>query len=95
MSRFEAERAKVDRNAASKRHISAHRLPVSLPLPRARPPSDAPAAAFLVQLMEPPRKVATITTPVSRDTLASQRYRSAETSDVKRVPMGYRKSVIA
>jgi len=45
-------------------------------------------AAFLVQLMNAPL-------PVARDGLASQHYRSAETSDVRRLPMGYRKSVLA
>lgn len=44
-------------------------------------------AAFLVQLMNAPL-------PVARDGLASQHYRSAETSDVRRVPAGYRKSVL-
>jgi len=44
-------------------------------------------AAFLAQLMNAPL-------PVARDRLASQHYRSTETSDVRRVPMGYRKSVL-
>ena len=87
MSRFGTERAKLDRNEASKRYISAHRLPVSVPLPRVPRPSPMPAA-FLVQLMNAPL-------PVARDEQASQHYRSAETSDVRRLPVGYRKSVLA
>lgn len=93
MSRFGTERAKLDRNEASKRSISAHRLPVSLPVPRAPRPLRVPPAPFLAQLMDAPHSMASL--PLSRDGLASQRYRSTEASDVKRVPMGYRKSVLA
>jgi hypothetical protein len=85
----------VDTSNSEKRTISGHHLPVSLSVPRARPSlsRSAPPAAFLAQLIESARTGAPAST--AQETLASQFYRSTEASDLKRVPMGYRKSVSA
>ena len=85
----------MDTGKPDKRTISGHRLPVNLSVPHARPSlaRSAPQAAFLAQLIESAR--AGTSASASRETRASQFYRSAETSDQKRVPMGYRKSVSA
>jgi len=85
----------VDTSKPEKRTISGHHLPVSLSVPRARPSlaDSAPPAAFLAQLIESAR--AGTPASASRETQASRFYRSAETSDLKRIPRGYRKSVSA
>lgn len=85
----------MDTSDPKKRTISGHHLPVSLSVPRARPSlaRSSLQAAFLAQLIESAR--AGTSASASRETRASQFYRSAETSDHKRVPMGYRKSVSA
>jgi hypothetical protein len=81
----------VDRNEGSKRIVSAHRLQVSLPLPRSVRPT-LQAAAFVTQLLEAstPSPHAAATT---RESEATRRYRLTETSDQRRLPAGYRKSV--
>lgn len=79
-----------------KRNISAHNLPMGIALPRRTPARDKPAAAFLTQLLAT-RDAA----PLERVRLgnagnaAASLYRRVETSDVKRVPMGYRKTLSA
>lgn len=76
-----------------KRIVSAHRLPVSLPLPRSNRPTLQPAA-FLTQLLEsamPPADAPMVT----RESEAARRYLLTETSDRRRMPVGYRKSVSA
>lgn len=85
----------MDTGKTEKRTISGHRLPVSLSVPRAKPSlaGSAPQATFLAQMIESAR-VGT-PAPPSRESPASQFYRAIETSDLKRVPMGYRKSVSA
>ncbi|WP_338608945.1 hypothetical protein V6617_02785 [Pelagibacterium nitratireducens] len=85
----------MDTSKPEKRTISGHRLPVSLSVPRARPSlaGSAPQAAFLAQLIDSAR-ASTPASP-SRESRASQFYRAIETSDLKRLPMGYRKSVSA
>ncbi len=76
----------------TKRHISAHRLPVSLSVPRAKPSlaRSAPGAAFLTQLMQSPPNPGLTGQP--RESYASATYRRTEVSDVKRMPAGYRTS---
>lgn len=80
----------------TKRYVSGHRLPVSLPLSRAaRTPAalDMPAA-FVAQLLT--------SAPANgrpadraRENHADRAYRGVEASDRKRLPMGYRKAVSA
>lgn len=75
----------------TKRTVSAHRLPVSLPLARAKPHvSGAPQAAFLTQLLVSPQRLSSSGAPQ-----AFSAYRDVEASDHKRMPMGYRKAVSA
>lgn len=88
----------MDRDKNNARPISAHRLPVSLgtPMPRPSLAASRPAAAFLAQLL------------ATRENLPDQRksgrtvgseasgaYRRTESIDVKRMPMGWRKSLSA
>lgn len=75
----------MDAKSAKNRTVSAHRLPVSLPLPRSARPT--PQAAFITQLLG--------SGVVARETQATERYRLAEASDKRRMPVGYRKSVSA
>ncbi|SDG13586.1 hypothetical protein [Pelagibacterium luteolum] len=75
----------------TKRYVSAHRLPVSLPLARPKPSTaGAPQAAFLTQLLGTPQRTGGQSAPQAFST-----YRSVETSDLKRMPMGYRKALSA
>ncbi|WP_417583724.1 hypothetical protein [Pelagibacterium sp.] len=83
----------MDTNRQEKRTISGQRLPMNLAVPRASQSRGAPPAAFLAQLIESAR--AGTSASASRENRASQYYRTTETSDLKRVPTGYRKSVSA
>ncbi|WMT86707.1 hypothetical protein NO932_17680 [Pelagibacterium sp. 26DY04] len=58
---------------------------MSLPLPRA--PRPAVQAAFITQLLG--------SSVITHQPHAAERYRLAEASDKRRLPMGYRKSVSA
>lgn len=80
----------------TKRYVSGHRLPVSLPLSRAGRPAatlDMPAA-FVAQLLT---SVPSNGGPVgpARENQADRAYRGVEASDRKRLPMGYRKALSA
>lgn len=75
----------------TKRYISTHRLPVSLPFTRSKANiAGAPQAAFLTQLLGTPQRAVGQPAPQAFST-----YRSVETSDLKRMPMGYRKTLSA
>ena len=64
-------------------------------MPRARP-ANAPEATFLAQLLSGPSdRTLGRALPATREGSANTAYRRTDTSDVKRMPMGYRKSISA
>lgn len=80
-----------------KRSISAHNLPIGLVAPRPRVDgarAARPASAFLAQLLAT-RENAPLMRAPRRESVATITYRSVEVSDVKRMPMGYRKTLSA
>jgi hypothetical protein len=98
MSRFETKALKVNGSETKKRNISAHNLPISLGGPRPRPEMSrpGPASAFLAQLLAT-RENAPLARArgQERETLATRTYRTVEASDIKRMPVGYRKTLSA
>ncbi|WP_116652682.1 hypothetical protein [Pelagibacterium sediminicola] len=74
------------------RPISAQRLPIALavPRPRALPGAARPGAAFLTQLLTGRPNLSS-----SSGNEADCTYRRVESSDVKRLPPGYRKNLSA
>lgn len=82
----------------NKRPFSAHNLPIALSAvrPAPAPGRERSGAAFLTQLLA--NREITSLQPVIRSaagTQADSAYRSTNTLDVKRVPMGYRKALNA
>lgn len=79
-----------------RRNISAHRLPVRLESMRPRLRENAPQSTFLAQLLAGMPATARAGRGVDPGKhRADAVYRQTETSDVKRVPAGYRKSLDA
>lgn len=80
----------------TKRYVSGHRLPVSLPLSRAGRSAAAVDmhAAFVAQLLVS-IPAAGGATDHAREHQADSAYRGVEASDAKRMPMGYRKALSA
>lgn len=81
----------------TKRIVSAHRLPIALEAPHTRDDhaSCGPEAPFVAQLLAT-RDSARMAFAYRRvGSEASHAYRRTESSDVKRMPAGYRKTMSA
>ncbi|WP_127144192.1 hypothetical protein [Pelagibacterium montanilacus] len=83
----------MDDPESRKRFVSAHRLPVAVGALRVRAPGQPAGSAFVAQVLatRAPQPEAAD----ARTRAATGAYRLTDRLDVKRMPMGYRKTMDA